>query len=186
VAVLARLADEGARVILILLALRRTGSAALGGELVAALLVPHVVAAPLISAFAVGGLLGSLAYARRPFGQHRPERLAVGGLLASGLPLALATLLPGLVWPAVLFALAGVATGPQVSGLFTTRERHAPPGVRTQVFTLGAAVKTTAAAIGAVLAGRYAAVGPYGLLLAVAACYVAGTGAGGLLLTRTD
>lgn len=47
-AVLIRLADEGARVALVLLALERTGSAAVGGLLVAVLLVPQVVAAPAI------------------------------------------------------------------------------------------------------------------------------------------
>jgi Major Facilitator Superfamily len=46
--VLARIADEGARVSLVLLALDRTGSAAIGGTMVAALLIPHVVAAPLV------------------------------------------------------------------------------------------------------------------------------------------
>lgn len=39
-AVLARIADEGARVSLVLLALDRTGSAAIGGTMVAALLIP--------------------------------------------------------------------------------------------------------------------------------------------------
>jgi MFS family permease len=47
-AVLIRLADEGARVGLLLLALERTESAAVGSLLVAALLVPQVVAAPAI------------------------------------------------------------------------------------------------------------------------------------------
>ena len=47
-AVLVRLADEGARVGLVLLALERTKSAAVGGLLVAVLLVPQVVAAPAI------------------------------------------------------------------------------------------------------------------------------------------
>jgi MFS family permease len=46
--VLARIGDEGARVSLVLLALDRTGSAAIGGTMVAALLIPHVVAAPLV------------------------------------------------------------------------------------------------------------------------------------------
>jgi len=52
VAVLARLADEGARVALILLALEVTGSEAFGGGLVAALMVPHVLAAPAVGAIA--------------------------------------------------------------------------------------------------------------------------------------
>lgn len=47
-AVLIRLADEGARVALVLLALERTNSAAVGVLLVAVLLVPQVVAAPAI------------------------------------------------------------------------------------------------------------------------------------------
>src|SRR5438874_6591211 len=52
VAVLARLSDEGARVALVLLALQRTGSGAFSGALVAALLVPHVLAAPLVGGLA--------------------------------------------------------------------------------------------------------------------------------------
>ncbi|KUL22411.1 hypothetical protein [Actinoplanes awajinensis] len=51
-AVGARLADEGARVAIVLLALERTGDARLGGLLVAALMVPHVLAAPLVGAAA--------------------------------------------------------------------------------------------------------------------------------------
>ena len=45
-AVLVRLADEGSRVVLVLLALQRTGSATVGGLIVAAFVFPHVVAAP--------------------------------------------------------------------------------------------------------------------------------------------
>lgn len=49
---LVRVADEGARVGLILLSMERTGSPALGGLLVSALLVPHVVAAPAMGLLA--------------------------------------------------------------------------------------------------------------------------------------
>src|SRR2546429_7760883 len=42
VAVLVRLADEGSRVAVVLLALARTSSAAFGGALIAAEMVPHV------------------------------------------------------------------------------------------------------------------------------------------------
>jgi hypothetical protein len=44
-AVLIRLADEGARVALVLLALKRLNNAAVGGLLVPTLLIPPVVAA---------------------------------------------------------------------------------------------------------------------------------------------
>ncbi len=49
---LVRLADAGVRVALVLLALARTSSPAFGGELVAALIVADVVAAPAIGALA--------------------------------------------------------------------------------------------------------------------------------------
>ena len=71
-AVLVRTADEGARVALVLLALERTRSAALGGLLVAALLVPHVAAA---------GVVGARADRSR---QARVER---AGAVALGSPL---------------------------------------------------------------------------------------------------
>jgi MFS family permease len=70
-AALARLADEGSRVALLLLVLDGGHGAAYGGLLIAALMVPHVVAAPLIGALAdrvrrrrplyVTGLLGYAA-----------------------------------------------------------------------------------------------------------------------------
>jgi hypothetical protein len=46
IVVLVRLADEGARIALLLLALERTDSAAVGGLPIAVLLVPQVIAAP--------------------------------------------------------------------------------------------------------------------------------------------
>ena len=70
-ALLVRLADEGARVVLTLLALQRTGGPAAVGLLVAALLAPHVVAAPVV------GLLADRL--------RRPERLtAVAALGFAG------------------------------------------------------------------------------------------------------
>src|SRR5581483_5653900 len=51
-AFLARTADEGARVALVMLASQRAGSPALGGALVAALMIPHVIAAPVAGALA--------------------------------------------------------------------------------------------------------------------------------------
>ncbi len=75
-AVLVRLADEGARVALLLLAAQRTGSASTGGAAVAALLVPHVVAAPVV------GLLADRA--------SRPRLVVAGAALGFGCALAVA------------------------------------------------------------------------------------------------
>src|SRR6478609_11836377 len=106
---LARTADEGARVGLVLLAVERTGSAALGGALVAALLVPQVVAAPL-----VGRAVDRTA---------RPARTL--GLLAGGFAVCLgaATAVLGRV-PAVLvlgLLLAGGSLAPAVTGGLSSR-----------------------------------------------------------------
>src|SRR3954467_13599763 len=69
-AVLVRGADEGARVALVLLALERARSAALGGLLVAALLVPHVAAAGagrVVPHVVAAGVVGAAAdRSRRP------------------------------------------------------------------------------------------------------------------------
>lgn len=91
-----RLADTGARVALTLLALERTGGAAAGGVLVAAMLVPHVVAAPvaglladrarrpqLLTGAAALLLAGALAVAAVGVGRW-PLAVAVGGLLLAG------------------------------------------------------------------------------------------------------
>lgn len=51
-AVLVRIADEGTRVALVLLALERTGNVALAGGLIAAFLAPHLLAAPAVGLFA--------------------------------------------------------------------------------------------------------------------------------------
>src|SRR5215210_1135436 len=70
-ALLVRLADEGARVGLVLLGVERLESAAVGGLLVAVLLVPHVVAAPMV------GLLADRA--------RRPQLVVAAAAIAFGL-----------------------------------------------------------------------------------------------------
>jgi predicted MFS family arabinose efflux permease len=93
-AALARLADEGSRVALLLLVLARGHGAAFGGLLIAALMVPHVVAAPVI------GALADRVYRRR--------MLYVSGLLGYAVSLLGAGLCVG-VAPAAAFALAVLA-----------------------------------------------------------------------------
>ena len=103
-ALLVRLADEGARVGLLLLSMERTGSPGLGGLLVAALLVPHVVAAPMV------GLLADRA--------RRPQFVIAAAAAALGLALAAAVLMLGSA-PAALVALillAGGCCGPAMTG----------------------------------------------------------------------
>jgi MFS family permease len=108
-AVFVRLADEGARVALVLLALDRLGHAGAGGVLVAALLIPHVVAAPGI------GLLADRI--------QQPRWVitgAAGGFAASlaGVAACLGRL-P--MWVSVVVLLLGGCCGPALTGGLTSQ-----------------------------------------------------------------
>ncbi|MBO0829982.1 MAG: MFS transporter, partial [Streptosporangiales bacterium] len=122
----------------------------------------------LVTAFAVGGLAGSLLVARRP-PAVAPERLAGWCLLGSALTLGLAAVSPSLPVGAVLFGAAGLCDGPLLGATLDARARHTPEHARAQVFTMGAAVKISAAAAGSALVGAVASLPPQLLLAAVAA-----------------
>jgi hypothetical protein len=108
-ALAARSADEGARVALVLLALERTGSASIGGVLVAALLIPHVVTAPLI---------GSLVdRSRRP---GRVVAIALG-IFAAGIAAAVVLLGKSPIWLACLALAVAGSCGPAITGGLTSR-----------------------------------------------------------------
>jgi MFS family permease len=105
---LARLADEGGRVVLILLAIDRTGSTAFGGLLVACFLVPHVIAAPVTGALADRS--------------SKRTHIQAVALLTFGVCLALVSGLTGAI-PSILIlliALIGGCTGPLVTGGMTS------------------------------------------------------------------
>ncbi|MFJ7149082.1 MFS transporter [Streptomyces sp. NPDC100445] len=136
----------------------------------------------LLTAMALGSLIGSLAYAWRPWGTRRPERTVVTMLLATGLPLAAVAWTHSATAAAGGFVLAGCCTGPLFAALLAGRDRYAPRGARTQVFTLGAGTKSAFAAGGAALAGAWQAAGPAALVLAAACCQAAAAALGVLLL----
>ena len=105
-------------------------------------------------------------------------------LFALAAPFALLAAVPGR-WPAlVLFAVAGLIDGPLFASLLAVRDREAPPAVRTQVFTIGAGLKVSAAAAGAALAGLASGAGAAVLLLAVAGSQVVAGVAAAALLRR--
>ncbi|MEV8465057.1 MULTISPECIES: MFS transporter [Streptomyces] len=136
----------------------------------------------LMTALALGSLTGSLAYAWRPWGSRRPERTVIGMLCATGAALALVPCADNVAVAAGGFALAGCCTGPLFAALLAGRDRYAPPAVRTQVFTLGAGIKSTFAAGGAALAGCWQSPGSGSLVLAAAGCQVAAAVLGACLL----
>ncbi|MFF7946038.1 MFS transporter [Streptomyces griseorubiginosus] len=137
----------------------------------------------LMTAFAAGALAGSLGYAVRPFGEERPERVVLWGLLATGVPFATVPWIGHALPAAALFALAGCCTGPLFSALLASRQRYAPTAARTQIFTLGAGIKSTFAAAGAAVAGALSGLGTATLLWGVAGCQVLAAGLGVVLLT---
>jgi predicted MFS family arabinose efflux permease len=167
-------------------ALAQLGIGAL--PLVAALLAlrTHTAAGAglLLAAFAAGGLVGSLGFARWPVGRGHPERVVLLTMPAVAVPLALVPLAPTAPAMLALFAVAGVWVGPQASAVFAVRDRDAPPDARTQVFTVGAGVKLSAGAVGAALAAQVAPAGPYPLILVVAGAQVLAATAGAALLRR--
>ncbi|MEW2163771.1 MFS transporter [Streptomyces sp. NPDC007084] len=138
----------------------------------------------LMTVYACGSLVGSASYALRPWSVERPERVVVGCVVLAALPLALSTLLDGL-WPvAALFACGGWCTGPLFSALLAAREKYTPAGLRTQVFTVGAGLKSAFAAGGAALAGVFHTLGSARLLWAVAATLVLASVTGTLRMRR--
>ncbi|AEW92392.1 hypothetical protein SCATT_00210 [Streptantibioticus cattleyicolor NRRL 8057 = DSM 46488] len=109
-----------------------------------------------VTAFAVGGLAGSLVMARLP-SAWPARRVALLGLLGTGVCLGGVALVPSFTGDVLLFAAAGAWDGPLLGATLRIRADHAPPGTRTQVFTVGAGLKISAAACGAALTGAASA-----------------------------
>ncbi|MFD3675876.1 MFS transporter [Streptomyces sp. NPDC058613] len=105
----------------------------------------------LMTAFALGALGGSLTLGRLT--SVEPGRLVRWSLAATGAALAAAAFTPSVAVTAALFAVAGVCDGPVLTATLRIRSEYAPDGARTQVFTLGAGLKLTAASAGAALVG---------------------------------
>lgn len=139
----------------------------------------------LLGAMSVGGLLGSLLWTWRPARPERAPAMVMAALVATGVPLALAAATDSVPARVALFALSGFFDGPLLGALLTARQRHSPPAVRAQVFTLGAGAKITAAAAGAALAGLVADL-PVAIALAAAPPILAGLLGAAALHRRTD
>lgn len=133
-----------------------------------------VNAGVMLSTMAMGSLLGSLAYAVRPFGAREPHRLVPFISMVTALPIAVLAVTSSTPVALALFAIAGALSGPQGTAQFSVRDRFSPPNIRTQVFTLSTSIKTTAAAVGAALAGFISDASPATLLLIAVSANVLG------------
>ncbi|MFF0142342.1 MFS transporter [Streptomyces sp. NPDC005227] len=167
-ALLARLASEGARVGLVLLAVDRTRSAGFGGAMVAALLVPSVVAAPL------AGALADRVRRRRLF--H------AGCLVFYGTGLAAVADLAGRAPALVVLAVAGAAgccTPLLTGGLTSLLSDLLPPTARARAFSLDAVSYNLAGIAGPALASVLAVTTSSAFAVVALG---AGAAAGGLLV----
>ncbi|TDC70180.1 MFS transporter [Actinomadura sp. GC306] len=158
-----------------------------GVAVTAVLLAEHIGAAPsaggqLLVALAIGSLAGSLASSRWLTPKHG-EPVMIAGLVAFGASLAALAAAPSLPWATAVFVVAGVCEGPVFAATLMLRQRESPPERLGQVNTTAGSLKIGASAVGAALtAASAAAIGPVGLVLAIAGFQFAGAAAGFLLL----
>jgi MFS family permease len=163
---------------------------AFGGVPIAAVLIAQRLGADaeagglLLVAFALGSLIGALA-STRWLKARSAERVVMIGLVGFGAALASVALAPTVPWALLCFLVVGLAEGPVFAATLMLRQRESPPDRLGQVNTTGGSLKIAASAVGAALTGASAAaIGPVGLILAIAACQFAGALAGALLLLR--
>lgn len=161
-----------------------------GVAVTAVLLAEHIGAAPsaggrLLVALAVGSLIGSLASSRWLTPRHA-EPVMLAGLVAFGAALAALAVAPSLPWATAAFVAAGIAEGPVFAATLMLRQRESPPDRLGQVNTTAGSLKIGASAVGAALTAAAAdAIGPVGLVLAIAAFQFVGAAAGFVLLRGT-
>ncbi|XVU23413.1 hypothetical protein ACQPZJ_40140 [Actinoplanes sp. CA-054009] len=128
----------------------------------------------VLSAGAAGGLITSLVLTRWPIRRRPPEWVVAVALAGAAVPFLLLIVVPA-GWAGLpLFAIAGALGVPVSVAVFAVRDQESPPEIRTQVFTLGAGVKVTAAAAGAAVAGFAAPAGIVALLAGIAVCQALG------------
>ncbi|QHC56530.1 MFS transporter [Rathayibacter tanaceti] len=129
-------------------------------------------AAWILTAFAVGGLAGAVAVAARRWTQRPPAWTMGAAYVATGAVLLVAVPDLGIVVAVAAFAVAGVFTAPSNAAMLLLRDQESPAAVRSQVFTIGAGLRSAAAAVGAALAGAASGFGASWLVAGIAAVWI--------------
>jgi MFS family permease len=109
-------------------------------------------AALLPAVFGVGSLAGSMALMIAPL-RGSAEKAVIRLAAAAGLAFALAALVPAFPYALIAFGVAGVLNSLFFTATLASRTEYAPDSARAQVFIWTAALKVTAAAVGAASAG---------------------------------
>jgi MFS family permease len=110
----------------------------------------------LMTILSIGALVATIAYAKWP-SRFSPDKITFLTTLMLSLAMLILALSKSSFGVIIAMLLAGLADGPQLAAIFAVRHREAPERLRSQVFTTGASLKITAAAIGASIAGQLAA-----------------------------
>lgn len=109
------------------------------------------------SLVSVGALAATIAYAKWPT-KYSPDVVAAITTIILGVAMLILASTSSTLLVIIAMLIIGFADGPQLAAIFTVRHREAPEQSRSQVFTTGASLKITAAAIGAVIAGQTATI----------------------------
>ena len=126
----------------------------------------------LVTAFAVGSLVGALVETARPT-RARPHVVMGVGFLATGFFTILAVLDLGLVWAVLSIGLSGAFTASTAAAMLYLRSALSPAELRSQVFTVGAGLRVSASAAGAALAASAISLGGGLSVAAVGALWIA-------------
>lgn len=127
----------------------------------------------IVTAFAIGSLIGSLITAGRPPRRWRTETVMLVGFAGTGLLTIVAAADLGLPWTVAAIALSGLCTGPSTAAMLLLRKQQSSATVRSQVFTVGAGLRTTAAAVGAAVAGLAAGLDAGTLIVVIGLIWMA-------------
>ena len=128
-------------------------------------------AALLVTAFAAGSLIGAVVETARPT-RASPHIVMGGGFLATGIFTVLAAANLGIAWTVVAIGVSGAFTASTSAAMLLLRNRLSPPHLRSQIFTVGAGLRASAAAGGAALAGS-AGLGGALAVLAIGGVWIA-------------
>ncbi len=127
----------------------------------------------IMTAFSIGGLVSALVSAWRPVRRWAPHTVMLGSFAATGGFTVVSAFAPNYTLTLIAMGLAGLFTAPGVAAMLTIRQRESPPTVRSQVFTVGAGLRGSAAAAGAAIAGGLGLIGAVPLTVLVGAVWIA-------------
>jgi MFS family permease len=109
----------------------------------------------LASVLSVGAIVATMVYAKWPT-QRSPDTVTFITTLLLSVAMIVLAFANNITVALLAMLIAGLADGPQLAAVFAVRHRETPERLRGQVFTTGASLKITAAAIGTELAGQLA------------------------------